>query len=84
MHPRIPHTKSGIHHPDSVLWFKTGTHRVHAEKMPILNIFPTLLAYYNVPAPGNDGIKRHGESFLPLLDVAPYGAQAAGFSLAAE
>jgi hypothetical protein len=41
---RIDETKSGCHHPDGVLWFKTGRSRVGVEEVSILDVFPTLLA----------------------------------------
>lgn len=40
---RIEGTKSGCHHPDGVLWIYTGKHKVHAEKVSVLDIFPTVL-----------------------------------------
>lgn len=39
----IDETKSGFHHPDGLVWFRTGTHRVHTEKVSILDLFPTIL-----------------------------------------
>jgi hypothetical protein len=41
---RINEIKSGCHHPDGVLWFKTGRGRVIEERVSILDVFPTLLA----------------------------------------
>jgi hypothetical protein len=41
---RIDETKSGCHHPDGVLWFKTGRSRVGVDVVSILDVFPTLLA----------------------------------------
>lgn len=40
---KIEETKSGCHHPDGVLWIHTGKHRVHTEKVSVLDIFPTVL-----------------------------------------
>lgn len=82
---RIPHTKSGVHHPDSVLWFKTGRHQMHEGRMPIINIFPTLLEYYGAPMPQDAGLTRQGSSFLELLQIGHFGARSgAGALLAAE
>jgi hypothetical protein len=39
----IEETKSGYHHPEGVLWFKTGQGRRHEQKVSILDIFPTIL-----------------------------------------
>lgn len=64
----LPHAKSGVHHPDGVLWIKNGEHGVEAEKVSILDIVPTLLEHF--------GIDRHqvdpaghmrGSSLLPRL-----------------
>jgi hypothetical protein len=68
----LPHTKSATHHPESALWFKTGTHRVHAEKVSILDILPTALDYYDVPVPDEPSLVRRGRSLLPELDLTRY------------
>ena len=41
--------KSAYHHPDGVLWFKTDQHKVHDQKVSVLDIPTTLLNYYNIP-----------------------------------
>lgn len=69
---RLPHTKSGIHHPESALWFKTGDFQVHENKVSILDVLPTLLEYYGVDAPDEEGMPRRGTSILQKLGVAPY------------
>ena len=74
---RIPHTKSGAHHPESVMWFKTGRHRVAQEKASILDMFPTLLDYYGVTIPERDGQVRQGRSLLPELALRRQPARAA-------
>jgi hypothetical protein len=73
----IPHTKSGIHHPDSVMWFKTGQHRVHADRASILDMFPTLLDYYGVSMAPRDGLERRGQSLVDRLALGRYRAQVA-------
>jgi hypothetical protein len=70
---RLPHTKSGIHHPQSALWFKTGDFRVHEDQVSILDVLPTLLDYYGVDAPDEEGMPRPGTSILQKLGIAPYG-----------
>jgi len=40
--------KSGCHHPDGVFWVKSGQHRVHSEKLSILEILPLLLRHYGI------------------------------------
>ena len=66
---KIPHTKSGIHHPDSVLWFKTGTHQVHSTKVSILDVLPTILDYHGVTSSPEDGISRIGRSLLAQVGI---------------
>jgi hypothetical protein len=67
---RIPHTKSGAHHPDSVLWFKTGQHSVEREKVSILDVFPTLLDYYGADPARVPGPVRAGRSLVDELGLA--------------
>lgn len=69
---RVPHMKTGIHHPDSVLWFKTGTHQVHEGRTSILNLLPTFLDYYGVDRAPADGLKRHGKSIADQVGLGHY------------
>ncbi|MCO6419542.1 hypothetical protein JYK14_25740 [Siccirubricoccus sp. KC 17139] len=78
---RVPHIKAGMHHPDSVLWFKTGSHAVHPGRCSILDIFPTLLDYYGVTAAPADGLPRRGRSFADRIGLGRF---AAALPLAAE
>ena len=43
--------RSGRHHPDGVLWVRTGRHEVIEEKMPLTDIAPTILAHFGVEQP---------------------------------
>jgi hypothetical protein len=43
--------RSGRHHPDGVLWLRTGDHRVLSEKVPLTDIAPTVLSHFGVEAP---------------------------------
>ena len=45
--------KSGCHHPDGALWFRTGTQQLHPEKVSILDIMPTVMGALGVPVPVN-------------------------------
>jgi hypothetical protein len=77
---RIPHAKSGAHHPESVVWFKTGTHRVAPNPISILDVFPTLLDYYGVAVSQEGSYVREGRSLLAELGMersAPPVAQVA-------
>lgn len=46
---KIDAIKSGCHHPDGVLWFKTGTPKVYNDKVSILDVLPTILNTLEVP-----------------------------------
>ena len=59
---QIDGAKSGCHHPDGVLWIKTGAHHKHADKASILDLFPTLIDWYGGAATG-----YAGRSLLPDL-----------------
>lgn len=59
---RIPEIKSGRHHPDGALWFMTGRHCRHEEKIPILDVFPTILDFYGMDAPSDAGFDYRGRS----------------------
>ncbi len=64
----LPHTKSGAHHPDGVLWIKNGEHRVHAERVSILDVAPTLLEHFGLDRRQVDPTgEMQGSSLLPLL-----------------
>jgi predicted AlkP superfamily phosphohydrolase/phosphomutase len=45
--------KSGMHHPDGMLWirFPSRDHRVHDNKAPLISVAPTLLDLFSVTAP---------------------------------
>jgi hypothetical protein len=77
---RVPHTKSGVHQAESSLWFKTGDLKVSADKVSILDVLPTLLDYYGVEAPEEEGMSRPGKSILPMLDIGHYRSQSAALS----
>ncbi len=59
---RIEGLKSGMHHPDGVLWIRYPgkDHRVFEEKVPLVNVAPTLLDLFSVSAPGY----MHGDSLI--------------------
>lgn len=44
----IDATKSGCHHPDGVLWVKTGSHKKHERKISILDVLPTVLDMFSL------------------------------------
>lgn len=65
---KIPHTRSGQHHPDSVLWFKTGDHRVHEGRVSILDVLPTIMSHFGVPRDDYDPQRRlPGRDLLPVM-----------------
>ena len=59
---KIDEIKSGCHHPDGVLWFKTGQFKEHKDKVSILNVLPTLTKYYGVPLKEDKNHKYFGEA----------------------
>jgi hypothetical protein len=73
----IGETKSGFHHPDGALWFKTGDHAVHREKVSILDIAPTVLGQLGVRADWRDGQRRGGRDLSALLGAARRGGSVA-------
>jgi hypothetical protein len=56
--------KSGCHHPDGVLWIAHDHPRVEAEKVSILDVFPTL--HDLLAAPWQRG-ERRGQSLVPAM-----------------
>ena len=48
---RIDGTRSGMHHPDGVLWIRNGLHVVIDERVSILDIAPTILNAFGVAQP---------------------------------
>jgi hypothetical protein len=43
--------RSGRHHPDGVLWIRSGQHQVMENKVPLTAIAPTILAHFGVRPP---------------------------------
>ncbi len=66
----IDETKSGCHHPDGVLWFKTGTHHIHSKKVSILDVAPTILEWFGVPSSRTQSYNLMGRSLLPQFASA--------------
>jgi len=60
----IDATKSGCHHPDGILWFKTGGAKRHPDRVSILNVLPTLLDIFDVPVPAHLGEGANHRSLL--------------------
>ena len=50
---RIEGVKSGMHHPDGILWIRdpARAHHVTEEKVPLTTIAPTVLDLFGVPVP---------------------------------
>ena len=63
---KIDSTKSGRHHPDGALWFRTGAHKRHETPVSILDIFPTTLDLLGVENPTSD---RMGTSLIDQLAI---------------
>jgi hypothetical protein len=58
--------KSGRHHPEGVLWLRTGHHAVHADPVSILDIAPTIYDLMGV-SQLVDGDGLRGASLAPHL-----------------
>lgn len=65
---KIDATKSGCHHPDGVLWIKTGHHQRYERKVSILDIFPTTLDYFGIQNTSPDRLEMQGRSLMPLVE----------------
>jgi hypothetical protein len=50
----IDAVKSARHHPEGVLWLRTGEHAVHNEPVSILDIAPTI---YDLMGVGNGAVR---------------------------
>lgn len=50
---RIEGLKSGMHHPDGILWVRTPdrSHRVHTDKVPLERVAPMILDMFSISAP---------------------------------
>lgn len=60
----LDQTKSGCHHPDGVLWIKTGQPVIHDGKVSILDVFPTILDLLEIEYPPHAGHPYCGRSLL--------------------
>ncbi len=50
---RIEGIKSGMHHPDGILWVRTPDlrHRVHSDKVPLEQVAPMILGMFSIQPP---------------------------------
>jgi len=50
---QVDGVKSGMHHPDGMLWIRTPSraHVVHSTHVPLATVAPTFLAHFGVPRP---------------------------------
>jgi hypothetical protein len=50
---QVDGVKSGMHHPDGMLWIRTPHHAhvVHSTHVPLATVAPTILAHFGVPRP---------------------------------
>lgn len=64
---QIEGMKSGRHHPDGCLWIRNGTHKVATDKVSILDVLPTILGFFGLPARGYAGRSLiGGEARVPM------------------
>lgn len=62
--------KSGCHHPDGVLWVRTGRHAVHPERISILDIAPTVCELLQLDQDIVRGAGFRGSSMLGRMHAA--------------
>ena len=50
---KVEGMKSGMHHPDGMLWVRTPEkrHQIHRDKVPLESIAPTILEMFGVTPP---------------------------------
>jgi hypothetical protein len=58
----IADAKSGCHHPDGILWIKSGKHRVHTKKASVVDVLPTILDFFGLDLPTSDELPYRGKS----------------------
>ncbi len=63
--------KSGCHHPDGILWFRTGNGQVHDERVSILDALPTILDYFDVDRPMAGEHRPLGRSIIEAWKKGP-------------
>jgi len=62
--------KSGKHHPEGVLWFKRGHHRLHQERVSVLDILPTILSAFGLPKSAASEAEVSSKAIDGLFDPA--------------
>ena len=63
--------KSGCHHPDGILWIRTGAGKVHDQRVSILDVLPTILDYFDVPRPMAGDKRPLGRSIIEAWKKGP-------------
>ena len=65
---KIDLLKSGMHHPDGILWIREPSrrHQVHMEKIELARVAPTLLEMMDVEVPAH----MRGTPLAPVLSAA--------------
>jgi hypothetical protein len=60
---KIEGMKSGMHHPDGMLWVRTPSHRhaVHSDKLPLERVAPMILDMFSVARPPTMRSRANGE-----------------------
>jgi len=70
---QVEGVKSGMHHPDGLLWIRTPEriHVVHREPLPLTEVFPALLALLGLPAPRRRTPEAPARAPLPEISTGP-------------
>jgi len=66
---QVDGVKSGMHHPDGMLWIRTPArrHAVHARHVPLAAVAPTILEHFGVKPPSYMSAAMNEWSGAPLI-----------------
>jgi hypothetical protein len=70
---QVEGVKSGMHHPEGILWVRSPerAHAVHAETLPLTEVFPLLLGLLGVAAPRPRRAPAAATAPVPEISTGP-------------
>jgi hypothetical protein len=70
---QVEGVKSGMHHPDGLLWIRTPAraHVAHRTPLPLPEVFPTLLGLLGLPAPRPGRLQSPAVGGIPEISTGP-------------